>query len=81
MPKKRSIGKAYENLANAIVQQAAQDYVYALRRLKKDPKNYSAQRSIWEQEKFFHSEWYTILTDADPDYLIRLLKEEVDHDS
>ena len=78
MPKLREIGRPYENLANAIVRQAAEDYMYALRRLKHDPKNYSAQRSVWEQEKFFHSEWYSMLTSADPDYLIRRLREEVE---
>ena len=67
----------YENLANAIVAQAAQDYLSALKRLKKNPRNRTAMDEAMQMEKFFHSGWYEILTDVDPDYLIRKLREKV----
>lgn len=67
----------YQNLANAIVAQAAQDYLSALKRLKKNPRNRTAMDEALQMEKFFHSGWYEILTDVDPDYLIRKLREKV----
>ena len=68
--------KAYENLANAIVKQAARDYMTALKRLKKDPYDRKKRKEVRELEEFFHSDWYELLTDVDPDYLIRKLREK-----
>ena len=67
----------YENLANAIIAQAAKDYMSALKRLKKNPANRMAMDEVMRLEKFFHSGWYGILTSVDPDYLIRKLREKV----
>ena len=67
----------YENLANAIVAQAARDYLTALRRLKNNPDNKMAMDETMRLEKFFHSGWYGVLTSVDPDYLIRRLREKV----
>ena len=67
----------YQNLANAIVAQAAQDYLSALKRLKKNPRNRTAMDEAMQMEKFFHSGWYGVLTGVDPDYLIRKLREKV----
>ena len=60
---------AYENLANAIIVQASIDYVKALK------SGASAQQS--EVEQFFHSEWFAVLTELDPETLIEKLKREV----
>ena len=67
----------YQNLANAIVAQAAQDYLSALKKLKKNPRNRLAMDEAMQLEKFFHSGWYGVLTGVDPDYLIRKLREKV----
>ena len=67
----------YQNLANAIVAQAAQDYLSALKRLKKNPRNRMAMDEAMQLEHFFHSGWYGVLTNVDPDYLIRKLREKV----
>lgn len=67
----------YQNLANAIVAQAAQDYLSALKKLKKNPRNRMAMDEAMQLEKFFHSAWYGVLTGVDPDYLIRKLREKV----
>ena len=67
----------YENLANAIVGQAAKDYLSALKKLKKNPRNKMAMDEAMRLEKFFHSGWYGVLTSVDPDYLIRKLREKV----
>lgn len=70
--------EAYEELANAIVVTAVQDYKHALVRLKRHPESESAKRDVERLEKFFFSEWYELLTNLDPSYLIRKLKEAID---
>lgn len=74
---KRSEGDPYVNLANAIVAQAANDYLAALKKIKKNPRNKAAMAEAMEIEQFFHSGWYGVLTGVDPDYLIRRLREKV----
>ncbi len=63
-------------LANAVVAQAAKDYRAALRRLKTNPDSQKAAAVKRECEKFFHSRWYTMLTGADPDYILNRIREE-----
>lgn len=67
----------YQNLANAIVLTAVKDYRTALRRLKRKPNNKDAAAERDSIEEFFHSEWFAILTEMDPDYLIDRLNKEV----
>jgi hypothetical protein len=69
--------EAYENLANAIIKLAADDYKSALIRLKRHPESESTKADVKRQEKFFYSEWYEVLTDLDASYLIRKMKEMV----
>ena len=51
--------EAFHNLANAIIVQAAKEYV--------STKNSEEQERI---EKFFFSEWFSLLTNLDPFTLI-----------
>ncbi len=67
---------SYERLANAIVLQAVKDYRFAMKRLAKYPRNDSALYTKREVERFFRSDWYTLLTTVDPETLIKRLKEE-----
>lgn len=67
----------YENLANAIVAQAAKDYLRALKQLKKHPKYEAALDRKKEIERFFHSEWYNHLTNVNADYLISQIEMAV----
>lgn len=60
----------YENLANAIIVQAAKDYQKAMRQLRHNPKYTAAVHTKHEVERFFHSQWFQILTDADPEFLL-----------
>ena len=66
----------YEELANAIVEQAAKDYREMRRKLRKSPNDMTARGQMGEVVKFFHSRWFGILTDANPDYILEQLKEE-----
>jgi len=63
-----------ENLANAIVIRASNDYRHALRILKRYPESKKAYAEKQEIEEFFHSGWFKLLTKVDPDYLLKRLK-------
>lgn len=79
----------YENLANAIIETAVDDYRKAIRRIN---MHYSAAWNLvspyrlsrlndviicLDVEDFFRSEWYYTLTDVDGDYLIEKLRDEI----
>ena len=66
----------YHALANAIIEQAAKDYLAALKVIRRCPDSKAAMEEAMELERFFHSGWYGILTDVDPDSLITQLRKE-----
>ena len=68
----------YEDLANAIILQAVKDYRMALKSLKANSSNRTAQADKAEIERFFRSQWYSALTDVKGEMLIRSLQKEVD---
>ena len=68
----------YENFANAIILQAVKDYRMALKCLKSNPKNRTARADKDEIDRFFRSQWFTVLTSVDGEMLIRSLTMEVD---
>ncbi len=74
---KFSGGNPYENLAAAIVVQAAKDYSTALKDIKKNRENIKAMKIAMEVERFLRSGWYAELSDIDSEYMIRKLREEV----
>jgi len=67
----------YEELANAIVLQAVKEYREALGILRFSPKDKDASISKDEIERFFHSGWFGLLTNIDPEMLISRLCKEV----
>lgn len=69
--------ECYENLANAVVEQAVKDYVKTIQVLKRDKNSIDAQKMLKDVLSFFHSEWFTVLTDLDPDVLINKIHKEV----
>lgn len=69
-------GDPWENLANAIIAQAAHDYVESFS--KQNEKRTGSNRiDRNEVLRFFHSGWYEYLTDIDSSYLITGLDEVV----
>ena len=68
----------YENFANAIILQAVKDYRIALKSLKANARNRTAQADKAEIERFFRSQWYSALTDVNGEMLIHSLQKEVD---
>lgn len=67
---------AYEKLANAIILQTVKDWRAARRKLKRKSQNESARIELRNCERFFHSEWFTTLTNVDGAVILRKLYEE-----
>ncbi len=67
----------WEDLAQAIIMKAVEDYRKARRRVRHFPDQKGAQATIREVEKFFRSRWFAQLTDIDGEMLIKRLREEV----
>ena len=67
----------YEELANTIILRAVKDYRRALKKLKSKPLDEDAEKTRKECLRFFRSDWFSKLTDIEPEFLIRKLNEEV----
>lgn len=76
--KDSTIDKNYENLANAIVLQAAEDYRRVLRWLSNAPNDRTARGEKQHLERFFRGKWFSTLTNIEPERLIERLKSEVE---
>ena len=73
---KTNNGDPYENLANAIVLSAVEDYRKALKKYSRNPDSKSAKAEVDSLERFFRSQWYSILTSVEGEFLIRKLRAE-----
>ena len=67
----------YQNLANAIILQAVKDYREVLQRWDFRPNKKAYIDEKKELERFFHSNWFSTLTNLDPEVLINKLIQEV----
>ena len=67
----------YENLANAIILRAVDDYRETLGILRYSPNDKDASISKDEIERFFRSGWFGLLTNIDPEMLMGKLRKEV----
>lgn len=67
----------HEELANAIIKQAAVDYRKALSTLQKSPKYNAALETKSECERFFRSSWFACLTTLDGETLINMIAKEI----
>lgn len=77
-----NIERCYEDLANAIIIQAVKDYKRSLKILYSDPGNSEARRIKSDCERFFYSDFYSGLTDVEPELIISRIKagvKEVDN--
>ena len=66
----------YEDLANAIVIQAAKDYRASLKRIRKAADDCSAKAIVLQIEKFFRSKWLLSLTEVSGEMLIERIRGE-----
>ena len=72
-----TIEKAYENLANAIILTACDDWKEAFSSKSGIARVNGKTFSIESIEKFFKSDWFKCLTSIDGTYILRKLKQEV----
>lgn len=68
----------WEDLASAVVAQAAREYRAALRILRRHPDDPEAEKRRKELEKFFRGRWFAQLTDLDGEEVMRRTKATVD---
>ena len=66
----------WEELANAVILQAVEDYRRARKRLKACPDQKAAKGVLRETKRFFRSRWFAQLTDISGEQLLEKLKEE-----
>ena len=67
----------WEDLANAIILQAVEDYRKARKKVRARPDQKLAQATIREVERFFKSWWFAQLNDVDEEMLLEKLRKEV----
>ena len=70
----------WEDLANAIILSSVEDYQSAYKRLLRNPESKFRKKEVEELDAFFHGSWYATLTDLDPNYLIRKIREAIEND-
>lgn len=68
----------YEKLSNQIIITAVKDYRQALKKLRTGRKNLAAQQMKEECERFFTSQWFSVLSSVDGPTLMKKLQEEVE---
>lgn len=67
--------ECYETLANAVILQAVKDYRMAYRKHRKNPAEKAALYEMESLERFFASEWFNMLTDADGRIILKKIRE------
>ncbi len=73
-------GSYWEDLANAIVIQAVDDYLAAHKTLHDDSDNYRAKLMQKDVLDFLKSDWYKELTNVDPRIIIGHLENKTGTD-
>lgn len=73
----RYINEFIQGTCITIIVQAVKDYRDAVERLRYTPDDKSAQHDKRSIEKFFRSNWFSILSDLNGELLLKKLKEEV----
>ena len=68
--------RAYEDLANAIIAQAVDDYKMAYQAYLETPYDIFVKARVTELRIFFDSEWYGALTTVDAKFLIETVEKE-----
>ena len=67
----------WQELANAVIVQAAKDYRLAQYRNMKRPEQENTLREIRSLETFFRSKWFAVLSTLDGKRLLRDLREQM----
>ena len=68
--------KNWEDLANAIILKAVDDYRLASQRIRSVPDDEKSRKRMREVERFFRSEWFRQLSDIDGSTILYNLRRE-----
>ena len=71
----KNLQRCWEDLAQAVILQAVDDYQDAREKLRRRPDRKDAQETLQECEEFFTSLWFAHLNNADGKKLLRRLRE------
>lgn len=71
-----SEAEAIENLANAVVLQAVQDYKIIYKNFLKNPFDADVRSKVEELRRFFRSGHFAAFTTADGEYLLECIERE-----
>ena len=63
----------YQELANAIIVSASKDYMRAYKKYLRTGLDYG---KVMKEERFFFTDWFNILSDANPDYLVSAIRKK-----
>ena len=74
------MNRNYQDLANAVVTQAAKDYKHYRRRIGKNPDDDYAKHEVREIESFFGSKWMKRLINVDGAEILARIKGELEHE-
>ena len=67
----------WNDLAEAIILRAVEDYRHTNNRLRSKPEETRLQTRKAEIEEFFHSSWFQVLTDLNGKQLLHQLQAEM----
>lgn len=70
-----------QEIAFAIIRQAARDYRSALKRQRRHPDSITNNRMIDDCERFFRSRWFGLMTPCDPDLFLERLRKDAAQDA
>ena len=63
----------YQEFANAIIVSASKDYMRAYKKYLRTGLDYG---KVMKEERFFFTDWFSILSDANPDYLVSAMRKK-----
>ena len=63
----------YQELANAIIVSASKDYMRAYKKYLRTGLDYG---KVTKEERFFFTDWFNTLSDANPDYLVSAMRKK-----
>lgn len=69
--------ETWENLANAVIIQAAKDYRIIARRLERFPASEKSRKELRELEDFFRSDWFKLLSSVNGPAILEQLRKEI----
>ena len=63
----------YQELANAIIVSASKDYMRAYKKYLRTGEGYA---NVMKEERFFFTDWFNTLSDANPTYLVSAMRKK-----